>query len=370
MSKIIVRTASPGIKDTQLFKDLVWKKIRVRKSLDEICHYVEVELPIEEREKIQLHNRLEVRYSSESIYDYDYKAAGWESLLTDYTRRVTTVVVDEINETVDAKQRFITVIGRSPARDIIDSSWSGNYRDKTLLQLSAEISKKFNIESFPIPRHLKTDPVEPFSWDCESPWAKLLNEAENQGLFITSNESGDLYVLKLGEDLQSIGFNIVEGINLKKVKIIERGTEQFWNYLVFGGGKDQLGKAVDDTFPREYQCRIKSMKMTDPKISKTKLDARAQNEMIRRREKKIHATVTGWGLTDEQILNIRNSWKLEGVNTTREKELFWNPGYTVGVHIPSCGLKNTSFLITQVEYTADTSTFSCDITMTKPEAYK
>ena len=365
MSKIIVRTAPPGIKDTQLFKDLVWKKIRIRKSLDEICHYVEVELPIEERKKIQLHSRLEVRYSSESIYDYDYKAVNRKSLITDYTRRVTTIIVDEISETVDSSSHYLTVIGRSPARDIIDSTWKEGFTNKTLLQLSSKISERFNVTSFPIPRWLETDPVEPFSWDCESPWTKLLNEAENQGLFITSNESGDLYVLKLGQNLEPIGFNILEGINLKKVKIIERGAEQFYKYIING-----TYQATDSEFPEKYRCRIKSFKITDPKMSKTKLEARVKNEVIRRREKKIHATVTGWGLTDEQILNIRNSHKLEGINTTREKEIFWNPGYTVGVNIPSCDLKNTSFLITQVEYTADTSNFICDITMTKPEVYK
>ena len=82
--------------------------------------------------------------------------------------------------------------------------------------------------------------------------------------------------------------------------------------------------------------------------------------MLRRRADKITCTLSGWGLTEAQIQ------KLGG---TYHKEIFWEVNLLIPVKIPSCKV-NANMLISQVEYTADSKTFSCDVTLVKPEAYR
>lgn len=46
MSEVAVAVWSPSKKE---YVNVSWKRVMVRKSLDEICHYAEVEIPASER---------------------------------------------------------------------------------------------------------------------------------------------------------------------------------------------------------------------------------------------------------------------------------------------------------------------------------
>jgi len=106
MSRIIVKNATSG-------NELLWRNIKIKKSLDEICHTLELEIPASERTKVHKHERIEVRYENSFVRDSGGK------------RLVTTVLIDEITAGADVEKHSVMVIGRSPARDIIDSTWSG-----------------------------------------------------------------------------------------------------------------------------------------------------------------------------------------------------------------------------------------------------
>jgi prophage tail gpP-like protein len=198
MSRLIVQNATSD-------KELLWRHIGVKKSLDDICHTLTLEIPASERTKVHKHEKIEVRYENGLVKDSGGK------------RRVTTVRVDEVTAGADISKHSVVVIGRSPARDIIDSTWGG-YNDglllnNTLFQITKHICGKFGIICGIIPQNRGdiTTPISVFTWENESPWSKLITEAGSQGFILTGNEAGDLYLWKAG--IRHEGFHLTEGRN-------------------------------------------------------------------------------------------------------------------------------------------------------------
>jgi prophage tail gpP-like protein len=222
MSRIIVTNVTRG-------RELLWLNIKIRKSLDDICHTLELEIPKDERLNVGKHDKIDVRYENNLVKDSDGR------------RRVTTVLVDEVAASADIKKHSIMVLGRSPARDIIDSTWSGMLADMTLGQVVKEIGKTFNIDcaTFPTDEPDNTKTVYGFSWENESPWAKLINEADSQGYILTSNEAGGLYIWAVASAVRREGFHLTEGQNIKTAEWKENGAEQYHTYIVTGGGAEE-----------------------------------------------------------------------------------------------------------------------------------
>ena len=340
-SKVIIQAARPG---SNSFNQLLWRKVKIRKSLDEICHYMELTLPASERDKIHKHDKVEIRCYNPLITD------------SDSLRRVTTVMVDEVTNAVDSSQKRLTVIGRSPARDIIDSTWSGWCLNQMKLEeVAQEVSRPFNIIVQRMPTNgPETGPVFSFSWENESPWTKLINEADNQGYIFTSNEAGDLYLWKAAVGVRDEGFFLVEGQNIRDIQSTQNGAEQFHEYVIRAFWKE--ARQLDHTCRNK---RILTVNLTDPFIQEEVLERRARTEMLRRRENRTLVTVTGWGLSDPQIKALGNTY---------HKELFWNPNFLTPVRIPSIGL-NDNLLISQVEYIAEPSAMTSALTLVNREAY-
>jgi prophage tail gpP-like protein len=82
--------------------------------------------------------------------------------------------------------------------------------------------------------------------------------------------------------------------------------------------------------------------MTDPTIDQVRLERRAQTETRRRRENRMMVTVSDWGITNEQIKQLR---------LTEGKEVFWVPNMVIPLKVPSIGL-DAPLLISEVEYEA------------------
>lgn len=353
MSEVAVAVWNPS---KRKYVDISWRRVMVRKSLDEICHYAEVEIPESERNLVHKHGIIQVRYLSRFITESRDAYGGRYGF-----HPVTTVYIDEIDEETEKNSRGIIVSGRSAARDIIDSKWSGTVLGQpTLLEVLRQIAGEVGFESsevicLPTNRGDITKTVFSFSWENESPWAKLLTVADAQGLIITSNQLGGLYIEEPARGTCDWGFAIEEGVNVRHPRRSESGAEQFHEYIVNGSGNQ--GKAIDSTCPNKRKLTINlSEFITDQE----QLNRRAKTEMLRRRENKITCTLSGWGLTEEQIR------KLGG---TYHKEIFWEVNLLIPVKLPSCNV-NANMLISQVEYTADTKSFSCDVTLVKPEAYR
>jgi len=341
MSKIVVNAAPAGTKN---FRSLVWNKIQITKSLDEICHSLTLELPVSQRTLIAVHDTVEVRFYNKYITHNSGNL------------RVTTVLIDEITDTTDSGRKYITVLGRSPARDIIDSAWTGYAGGTTLLKVTEQIAyQKFHIKVHQIPRGTDfTETIPVFAWNCESPWTHLLNAADNQGCVFTSNEAGDLYLTKSGRDAEQWHFILAEGANIKSVETTEAGAEQFHEYVVVSSGVQ--GSAVDG---RCKNKRVLTLNLSDFNLDQEKAKRRALIELYRRRKRTIKVTVSGWGLTDEQIKSF---------GSTEEKELFFNPNFLIPVYIPSAGIDG-KMMISEVEYRAEPTAFDCTVSLVNPEVY-
>jgi len=340
MSKIVVNAAPAG---TRNFKPLVWNKIQITKSLDEICHSLTLELPVSQRTNIAVHDKVEVRFYNKYITHNNGNL------------RVTTVLIDEITDTTDNGRKYITVLGRSPARDIIDSAWTGKAGGSDLLTVAKSIAGQFDIIVDHLPRgQNNTETVSSFEWDCESPWTKLLNAADNQGYVFTSNEAGDLYLTKSGREAEQWHFILAEGTNIKSVETTEAGAEQYHEYVVVSSGVQ--GSAVDG---RCKNKRILTLNLSDFNLDQEKAKRRALIELYRRRKRTIKVTVSGWGLTDEQIKSF---------DSTEEKERFFNPNFLIPVYIPSAGIDG-KMMISEVEYRAEPTAFDCTVSLVNPEVY-
>ena len=344
MSSIVINVAPAG---SDVFKKLQWNRVHIKKSLDEICHSLTLELPISQKDLLHKHDTIEVRFYNKHITHNNGNL------------RVTTVRIDEITDTTDSGRKYITVLGRSPARDIIDSTWTGTTDSATLKQIVISIAEIFGITVHQLPQGNDfTEMVPSFAWNCESPWTQLLNAAENQGCVLTSNEAGDLYLTKGGRDASQWHFILAEGMNIKSVETTESGEEQFHEYVVVSGTAPNIvkGNAVD---PLCNNKRILTLNLSDFKLDQEKANRRAQIELYRRRRRTTTVTVSGWGLTDAQIKSFE---------TTNKKELFFNPNFLIPVYIPSAGLDCT-MMISEVEYRAEPTAFDCTISLVNPEVY-
>lgn len=213
MSEVAVAVWNPS---KRKYVDISWRRVMVRKSLDEICHYAEVEIPESERNLVHKHGIIQVRYLSRFITESRDAYGGRYGF-----HPVTTVYIDEIDEETEKNSRGIIVSGRSAARDIIDSKWSGTVLGQpTLLEVLRQIAGEVGFESsevicLPTNRGDITKTVFSFSWENESPWAKLLTVADAQGLIITSNQLGGLYIEEPARGTCDWGFAIEEGVNVR-----------------------------------------------------------------------------------------------------------------------------------------------------------
>ena len=82
------------------------------------------------------------------------------------------------------------------------------------MNVAKAIAQKFDIVVQHLPRDVDyTETIPALEWNCESPWTKLLNAADNQGYVLTSNEAGNLYLTKGGRNAGYWRFVIAEGMN-------------------------------------------------------------------------------------------------------------------------------------------------------------
>ena len=343
MSRIIVNNVTKN-------KELLWLRVKIKKSLDDICHTLELEIPAGERAKVNRHDRIQVRVDNPLITE----RGGVDT--------VTTVMVDEITAIADAASHRVTVIGRSPARDIIDSTWtdtlwSTDDNEWTLASIAKKIAGEFRINCtwFPSDRPDPTSTVNFLAWQAESPWAKLLTEADAQGFLLTSNQAGGLYIWKPAATDRSEGFNATEGRNVKTIEWRENGAEQYNKYVVSG--------AFDDAVVTDPSCnnrRVLTIDVTDENVGPEKRLRRANTEMRRRKETRVTVTVAGWGLSDSRIRELGGG---------AGKEYFWSVNFLIPVRMPSIGMSG-SLLVSEVELEADDKSMQSTITLVKRAAYE
>lgn len=319
---------------------LPWTRVYFRKSLDEICSYLEIETNPKERTRVKTHDQIQLRLSNGYV-----------------DRPVVTCYIDDIDSESSAKKKTMKITARSAARDIIDSTWSGSITSpKKLLEIVSIVAKPFGIKVYHMPKNTDgTKLVQSFEWENESPWQKLIQESDNQGYLITSNQVGDLYVWPVATGARLEGFSLVEGQGIVSIKDHESGSEQF-NKYVFNGADKTATRTDSDC----KTSRLLTLNLTDKELDAAALDRRIKTEMLRRRNRRLTIGVRNWGLPPDTLSKM---------TTFVEKEVLWEINFFTPVKIPSMGI-DASMLVSQVEGRADGRSIACNIQLASPEAYR
>jgi len=324
-----------------------WTSLVGRKSLDELCHYIEIETDVADRKRIAKHMKFGIYYSRTV-----------NKGLSIVRKPVLTGLVDNVDLESSSKRSSFKFNGRSAARNIVDSKWSDTIKGKTLFGVVKAIGSKFGIECAMLGtgRTDTTAVIEEFAFENESPWELVQQEAANQGFLVTSNQIGGLYVWKLASGQNEWGFTVKEGENITSFKDSESGSNQFYKYILKADGIQEEGK--DDTCLDT--TRVLTLNLPDRDMKKEKLKRRVETEIRRRRERRISVGLASWALPSELI--EANS-KRPGGN-----EIFWELNFLTPVQIPTLGIKD-NLITSQVEYRADKASMSCDVQLSNPKEY-
>ncbi len=247
MSELVEVVANWQTKGERVLR---WSRVLARKSLDELTHYAEVDLEQGERQYIAEHMRVWVLYSVD---------LGGGLRIT--RRPVVSIYIDKISNQATSKGLPLSFNGRSAARDIVDSTWSDSIGEGRCSASSTRwprgsASARWQGRRLLLlrpgrdqtPANDPTGLVPEFAFENESPWAKLQQEAANQGAIITSSQTGGLYVGRVSTTENRWGFRLKEGWNISAIGESVTGDQQFHTYIIRGGdGLEETG--TDSTAP-------------------------------------------------------------------------------------------------------------------------
>lgn len=322
---------------------LTWSKLTIRKSMDELCSSIDVELRVEDFNQIQVHDRFGVYYSYES-----------QGRLIVAPRPVAMAFIDNIALESSAQSSLLRFNGRSAARDLIDSHWSDTMPSGTLYEITKALGKRFNFDVDHLEKSDPTQVIEDFTFENESPWQLIQSYAANQGFIITSSQIGGLYVWRVAALPREEGFSLDEGKNVVSLRSRQSGVKQFHSYIYKSDGEEAT---IQDELCSP--ARIFTTNLPES-VTKDQLMRRCQTEKRRRREFHIDVSVNSWGLSESQIKRLGSNLK--------GREIFWEINFLTPVKIPSMGI-NCNLLTSAVEYHADANNLSCDIQLSLPEEW-
>lgn len=336
-------------------------RLYIRVSLDEICHYVEMEVSEQGRRELSKHDVIEVRYS-----------------LDGFERLVTVVKVDSISRVLNSSSKRYQVTARSAARNIVDSSYSEQFSNLTLYQVLEQIAGKFGISTANYAG--ETERIESFEFEAQSPWQKLQTAAMSQGCVLHSSQVGGLYLSRVSGTGRKEGFQLVQNQNMEEISINENGAEQFYRYEVVGECGE--ASAVDNSC--KDKSRVLTLNMSDSSMSLQDLRRWALVQMRRRRSNTIKVRMTGWGLDKQQLSAVKqlaqreyqgNAYK--GLSEEKKAKLHgFETLWQVNMYVPirsaayGLGLEAPEYkLVSEVEYTVEAEAISCNVSLKPREDY-
>lgn len=327
--------------DTLQTNTIKFYSLQIRKSIDEICQSATINCPFGEFKKVKKHDKIFIK----AVMDWNKDE-----------RALCYILVDDITATINASEKSMSIVGRSYARDIVDSSDSGEVEGCTLVQIVQKVASKYNpnIKVQHYPTDIDESPViEYFEWENESVWQRLLTTAENNGYAIASNNASGLYVWKRETNLANNSLSklkLIEGVNIVSASLNRKGYEQFNKYCVKGNYEDT--EKIDATCKTK---RIHTLQFTDEYISSKELETRANAELKRRKSDELTVEVKGFGLSDETITK-------EKIANKSQVEVFYEPKQLIPVIIPSFDI-DKSMIVKDVSYSLNNNDFSSSLTL-------
>ena len=349
-----------------------FQKLYVRKSLDELCHYLEMDIaqPVmkkKDNDKEEKEPEIE-RHKTVEVY---YEFAG-------VRHQVTTIEIDTVSRVLTSERSVCRVSGRSPARNIVDSSWSEQLKQQTLLQVLKHIAARFGMKV----KSYNGDGghLEAFEWENESPWQKLATAAMAHECLIYSSQAGNLYLNNIAKSARKEGFSLVENENVEEISIEEDGSVQFGHYIMLG--EHGNAEARDGNIGGKAANRVMTINMSDSSMSEQELQRYARVQMLRRRSRKLKVRLAGWGLTRVQMEATKQLAAVKAREESDEKEksrirddlygfeTLWEPNFYVPIKMDGFGFGFESALLTnQVEYSVEDDAISCNVSLVPREDY-
>lgn len=311
--------------------------LTIKKSIDEICHSAEITCPLSELKKVKRHNKIFIK----ALMDWNKEE-----------RAVTYILADDISATLNSREKRMTIVGRSYARDIIDSIDSGRIEAAKLTHVVDKIAQKYNsdIKVSHYPTAADSSPyIQSFSWENESVWQKLLTVAENNGYAIASSQTSGLYVWSRKTNLaNNANHKFIENENIVSATLNAKGYEQFYRYCVKGN--------YNSTEQIDFSCKTKrvyTLNFTDENISKKELLNRAKAELMRRKTDELTIELNNWGLSDKEI-------ERKKFTNGSKVEVFYEPKQLIPVKIPSFNI-DKKMIIKDVTFNLSPDNFSSTI---------
>lgn len=316
-----------------------WKRIRVRRSLEEVSG--RYDLGVSEIWPEQVQPR-EIRTGDKAAIEIDGRA-------------VITGFIDSGDFGYDAAQHGVNVSGRDATADLVDSSaqhGKGEWRNARLDQIARDLCKPLGIAVT-----VATDVGAAFpSWaiqEGETAFECIERAARQRAVLLMSDGLGSLVLGQAGTT--RVRTALVEGQNLLGCSVRNDATERFQTYIVKGqraGSDDVFGEAAsamratatDAGVTRNRTLVIVSEDETD--LASLQRRAKWEATVRAARALTVTATVQGWTHGDG----------------------LWTPNQLVRTTAPANRI-DRDLLIRDVELVADEGGKRTELVLVPQEAY-
>lgn len=267
-----------------------------------------------------------------------------------------TGYIDQINPEYDANTHTIRVSGRSKTADLVDCSAThspGEWRERTLEQIAAELTKPFGIKvraetstglSFSI---FKLEPAETVH-------GAIIRAAAQRAILVTDNGAGDLVLTRVG--LARAGVELRKGDRIRSARGSFSNRDRFSVYTVKGQRRSSDSDGDNPQTQVSAQVKDLAVKRFRP------LDVLAEEPgdvgSYRDRAKWEASTRQGRALRATLVVQ---DWAHPGG--------LWLPNQRVNVHDAWLGIRR-EMLIVGATWILDESGRRTELSIAPPEAFE
>ncbi|KJS28554.1 MAG: hypothetical protein VR64_23960 [Desulfatitalea sp. BRH_c12] len=264
--------------------------------------------------------------------------------------------VDDVLPMFDANQHAVTVVGRDKTGDLVDCSaivQSGEWRNRTLLQVAQDIARPFDISvraETAVGPAFKSAALQ----EGETAFEALERAARMRGVLLLSDAHGDLVIARAGA--QRIKTALVQGDNVKG----GRGTFSMRNRY-----RDYICKGQNvgfDTSTPEHNAGPQG-KAADAGVTRYRplvIIAEDIGDTQGLKERAVWEAAVRMGRSARPVLTVQGWQHADGL---------WLPNFIVPVRCPYLYL-DQDMLIVSVTYTINERGTQAEIELCRPEAFK
>ncbi|CNH40482.1 putative bacteriophage tail protein [Yersinia frederiksenii] len=279
---------------------------------------------------------------------------------------VLTGYIDSWDSTITATSREVTAKGRSKCQDLVDCSaeWPNSViSQSTVLQIAQKLAEPYGIKVTSDINDMVVVPKFTLNWG-ETAQAVIEHVTRWAALLYYDQPDGNLYLTRVGTRQAASG--VEQGVNILSANLHTDINQRFIDYTgvalssnavarrsASGGNNTSALVRTQDTqlaeqFPARHRNKIVIVEstMNSPNLVRNSLDWSINRNNGRSKALKV------------QVDNWRD----------REQQL-WQTNSLIPITIPSLGLQDELWLLSEVVYQKDTSGTVATMTLMPPEAF-